>query len=132
MSNPINESGTSLEERLEAYLIEKNIQYKKQKSGKHEIDFIIQQPDGPWYVECTNQNKGGSVAEKLPHKVRKYYRLLRFKKMYNLIGEFKIPKAVIITLDEDAATYGYEYTLDTFDEFVSRLDGTYNYNPLGI
>ena len=37
-----------------------------------------------------------------------------------------------ITLDEDAATYGYEYTLDTFDEFVSRLDGSYNSNPLGI
>ena len=132
MGNSINESGTSLEKRLEVYLIENKIQYKKHKSGKHEIDFIIQQPDAPWYVECTNQNSSGSVYEKLPQKQRKYHRLYGFKKVYNVIGEYKIPSEVIITMDEDAETYGYEYTLDTFDEFVSRLDGSYNYSPLGI
>tara|TARA_B100000029_G_scaffold453508_1_gene479356 strand:- start:663 stop:1061 length:399 start_codon:yes stop_codon:yes gene_type:complete len=132
MGNSINESGTKLEKKLEVYLIENKIQYKKQKSSKHEIDFIIQQPDAPWYVECTNQNSKGSVAEKIPHKVRKYHRLYGFKKVYNVIGEYKIPNEVIITMDEDAETYGYEYTLDTFDEFVSRLDGSYNYSPLGI
>jgi len=132
MRNPINKSGTSLENDLEVYFIENKIQYKKHKSGKKEIDFIIPQPDGVWYVECTNQNSSGSVYEKLPQKQRKYHRLYGFKKVYNVIGEYKIPNEVIITMDEDAKTHGYEYTLDTFDEFVSRLDGSYNYSPLGI
>ena len=136
MGNPRNESGTKLEAELEAILIKKNIQYKKQTSGKHEIDFLIYQPDGVWYVECTNQNKSGSVYEKLPHKQRKYYRLYKkeniLKRYYHVIGECIIPKSVIITMDEDAATYGYEYTLDKLEKFVSRLDGTYNYSPLGI
>jgi hypothetical protein len=137
MSNPINKSGTSLEARLEVYLIENNIQYKKQTPGKHEIDFKIYQPDGVWYVECTNQNVNGSVCEKLPHKQRKYYRLYKkeniLKRYYHVVGEFILPKSVIITMDEDAVTYDYDYIIDNgLEKFVSRLDGTYNYNPLGI
>ena len=132
MTNPINESGQSLEIRLRDYLIKNKIQHKYQKSGQKEIDFIIEQPDGREYADCTNQNVGGRVEDKIPQKIRKYFRQYKFPKIFIIKGNYKISTEVLITCDEDAKNFGYEYVICSFDEFVSRLDGTYNSNPLGI
>ena len=132
MINPINESGQSLETKLRVYLIKNKIPHKYQKSGKKEIDFIIEQPDGKVYADCTNQNVGGSVEEKIPHKIRKYFRQYKFHKVFIIRGNFKISAEVIKTCDELAKHFKYEYVICSFDEFVSRLDGAYNSNPLGI
>ena len=132
MINPINESGQSLETKLRDYLIKNKISHKYQKSGQMEIDFIIEQPDGKVYADCTNQNVGGSVEEKIPHKIRKYFRQYKFPKVFIIRGDIKISAEVLITCDEDAKNFGYEYVICSFDEFVNRLDSTYNSNSLGI
>ena len=60
--------------------------------NKSQIDFQIKCPNGNiLYVDPTNQNGSGSVGEKIPHKVWKYYKLYDYKKVYILMGKYDIP-----------------------------------------
>ena len=67
--NPINLSGRELEDDMETFLIKYEYPYSRNSNG---IDFIVHTDVHTYYIECKNQNRGGSVVEKLPHTVWKY------------------------------------------------------------
>mgnify|MGYP003348447175 CR=1 FL=1 len=71
--------GWSAHFRIKNWDSTKDIPYRRQKSGASQIDFIIQIGDKVIYADCTNQNIGGSVEEKIPHKVWKYWMSLPMK-----------------------------------------------------
>ena len=120
--NPINESGSRLEEQLEKYLIKNNIPYRRAKSGKHEIDFII----GDYYADCTNQNTIGSVEEKIPHKVWKYHQKYNYTEVYIIRGDY-VPSTSVI---EHLNTYSFKTHIVTLEEFTNMLSNVKINNPL--
>lgn len=117
-----NQNGTDLESRLENFLIEKNIPYIRQtaKTKKEQIDFII---DGKFYVECTNQNVSGSVQDKIPHKIYKYYHIYNYKEVYVIRGSVMPNKWVIKQCDDIGEQYDFKWHLLTFEQFCDRLTG---------
>ena len=78
MDNPINISGQELEDKVQLHCVLNNLSYQRAKTGSFEIDFIIETDKGKVYADCTNQNVGGSVEEKLPHKIWKYYKKYKY------------------------------------------------------
>jgi hypothetical protein len=113
-----NESGQNLEYRLMSFLCEKNIPFKQQKPGQPEIDFIV---NGEIYVDCTNQNSEGSVQEKIPHKIWKYYKKYRYKNVYIIRGS-KIPDNTVIEHCNDIADrYNFKWHLVSFEEFCTFI-----------
>ena len=69
------------------------LSYTRAKVGKFEIDFQIETQDGTVFADCTNQNVGGSVEEKLPHKLWKYAELYHYHTVFIVTGTHKILKA---------------------------------------
>jgi hypothetical protein len=118
-----NQSGNDLESILESFLIEKNIPHIRQtaKNQKQQIDFII---DGRFYVECANQNVSGSVEDKIPHKIYKYYHIYKYKEVYVIRGSFIPNKWVIKHCDDISEQYNFKWHLLTFEEFCNKLFGT--------
>jgi hypothetical protein len=119
-----NKSGKSMEEQLELVLNTKDIPYRRQKSGASQIDFIIQIGDKVIYADCTNQNIGGSVEEKIPHKVWKYWKKYNYNEVYIIRGDYTIGKTVMEHLQDEEKTRGYKTHIVTFEEFVSLVTNT--------
>ena len=132
MNNPINVSGMDLEDRLENYLIENSLSYTRAKSGKFEIDFKIETEDGILYADCTNQNVGGSVEEKLPHKLWKYAELYHYNTVYIITGKHKISNHVRKHCEDVALMKKFNLHLLNYDQFTNYLKDTKSLNPLGI
>ena len=118
-----NKSGTILEEKLELFLKQNNVAYKRQRSGHNEIDFIIHlNEDKTIYADCTNQNVLGSVEEKIPHKVWKYFKKYNYKEVYIIKGKYNISKSVIEHLKEDEKLRGYITQIVSFEEFCAVIN----------
>jgi hypothetical protein len=90
--NPINESGQRLEREMSLFLSKNNIPYDS--GGSTCIDFKIRTDKGIVYLDCTNQNVGGSVMEKLPHKIWKYWKKFQFKEVVITRGREKPNKVL--------------------------------------
>ena len=90
-------SGKRLELLVEKFCKQNSIGYTRAKSGAREIDFIITKDEQIFYADCTNQNVGGSVEEKLPHKIWKYYKQYQYDEVYIITGSHKISHKIIKT-----------------------------------
>jgi len=124
MINPINESGNKLEKNLEVFLKKNNFSYKRQKSGAPEIDFIIPIKENKTiYADCTNQNVAGSVYDKVPHKVWKYWDTYKYDEVYIIRGKEMPPKAVIKHLEHLIVTIGVKTHILNLEEFCNFLQG---------
>ena len=117
-NNPINQSGVLLENRLKEELSKRKLPFHHQTTGKKEIDFII----GDIYVDCTNQNVVGSVEEKLPHKVWKYWKQYGFDEVYIIRGEHMIGKSVREHLDMYKNAFNVTTHIVTLQQFLDILD----------
>ena len=115
-----NQSGIKLEKELKTFLCEKKIPFTHQKNGKHEIDFIIGKGI---YVDCTNQNVTGSVDEKIPHKIWKYFEKYRYKDVYIIRGKQIPNKSVLSHCNQIAAYKDFKFHLMTLEEFFIFLEG---------
>ena len=115
-----NESGSKLEEELKTFLNEKEISFIHQESGKHQIDFII---GNGIHVDCTNQNVEGSVDEKIPHKIWKYFEKYKYKDVYIIRGKQIPNESVLSHCNEIAAYKGFKFHLMTLEEFCNFLEG---------
>ena len=120
MPNPINESGILLEEECRKELLKRGIAFQHQTNGKFEIDFII----GDIYADCTNQNGSGSVEEKLPHKVWKYWDKYDFDEVYIIRGDHMIGDKVIKHLDWYEEQGIFTTHIVTLNEFLEMIDNT--------
>ena len=130
--NPINVSGTDLEDRVENYLIESKLSYTRAKPGAPEIDFKIETENGMVYADCTNQNSGGSVEEKLPHKLWKYSMRYNYDSVIIVTGTHKYSKHVKEHCEDVAKMKGFVLQLLDYDKFVNYLKDAKSLNPLGI
>jgi hypothetical protein len=96
-----NTSGKSLELELQMWLNENVCSYTKSVDGpKSDIDYIVHTKKAEYYIECTNQNIKGSVMDKIPHKVFKYWLRHKMKVIYVLRGSYtKFSKSIYEHLD---------------------------------
>ena len=129
-----NKSGTKLEEEVEFFLKSNGFSYKKEKSGAPEIDFIIPlQGNRSIFADCTNQNKTGSVIDKIPHKVWKYWKKYEYDEVYIVRGS-KLPTTTVIEhLNWFKSITGVDTHFVTLEEFCKILSNqeTYStYSPL--
>ena len=121
MDNPINISGQLLEDQVESYCRENNITYKRAKTGTHEIDFIIESSKGKLFADCTNQNTVGSVEEKLPHKLWKYFKKYQYRNVYIIKGDHKISKSVLDHCYEMSRGYNFDLHFVNYEQFTNNL-----------
>mgnify|MGYP003128352753 CR=1 FL=1 len=122
--NPINKSGTKLEENLELFLKSNGFAYDKQSPGAPEIDFIIPiNRNKIIYADCTNQNVSGSVYDKVPHKVWKYWDTYKYDEVHIIRGKELPPKAVTKHLEHLVTTIGVKTHVLTLEEFCNFLQG---------
>ena len=122
--NKANKKGRALEDRLENILIKNNIPHTKQKGGGRElqIDFQIHiNQEDILYVECNGQDVEGSVEEKVPHKVWKYYDKYKYDEVFLILGKKKLRKSVSKHLKELEDVYDIKIHLMTLDEFCEFL-----------
>ena len=122
MDNPVNISGQLLEDMVENYCVSNKISYKRAKPGAHEIDFIIESSRGKLFADCTNQNSGGSVEEKLPHKLWKYFKKYQYRNVYIIKGDHKISKSVLDHCYEMARGYNFQLSFVNFEQFTNGLN----------
>ena len=132
MSNPINVSGTDLEDRVESFLKEHNLRYSRAKSGTPEIDFRIEADNRVIYADCTNQNGGGSVEEKLPHKLWKYANRYKYDSVTIIRGKHKPSNHVMEHCYDVARMKNFELYMLDYEQFVHSLLSKKSTNPLGI
>ena len=118
-----NKSGAKLEDDLARVLINEKFTFIKEKPGSKMIDFQIETDKGRVYVDCTNQNSGGSVMDKIVQKARKYYRMYRYAEIFIVRGRKPIHSEVLKTLKEDEQVYGYKTTILTLEEICNMLKG---------
>ena len=111
-------SGEKLELLVEKFCKENSIGYTRAKSGAREIDFIITKDEQIFYADCTNQNVGGSVEEKLPHKIWKYYKQYRYDEVYIITGSHKISRSVLNHCKEIGDIYGFIPHFVDLDNFT--------------
>ena len=122
MGNPINQSGTKLEDEVESFLKSNDFPFRKQKSGAPEIDFIIPtNTNRSIFADCTNQNSTGSVYDKVPHKVWKYWKKYEYDEVYIIRGTELPPKAVKKHLQWFEKVIGVKTHIMTFEEFCDML-----------
>jgi len=121
--NPINESGKKLETDLRNFLQEKQIPF--QQSGKGTdigIDFKIHINNTTLWVECANQNVEGSVIEKVPHKVFKYWKKYQMDKIILLRGNYNVfNKPILDHLKLIEDTCNIKVEIVSFDELKNIL-----------
>ena len=115
-----NQSGIKLEKELKTFLCEKKIPFTYQRNGKHEIDFIIGKGI---HADCTNQNVEGSVDEKIPHKIWKYFEKYKYKDVYIIRGKHMPKELVLLHCNKIAAYEGFKFHLMTLQEFCNFLEG---------
>ena len=116
-----NKSGQKLEKMVRDFLTKNGLSYKE--GGSKTIDFKINTDQGTLYVDCTNQNTGGSVDEKVPHKVWKYHQKYKFESIIIIRGEQDLKESVhehlkYLKIKESVTTYVY-----TFEQFCNKLNG---------
>ena len=121
MDNPINISGQNLEDRVEKFCVENNINYQRAKKGFFEIDFIIETDFGKIYADCTNQMTGGSVEEKIPHKIWKYYKKYKYDNVYIIKGDHKISNHVLEHCKDLARVYSFDLYFISCEQFCDGL-----------
>ena len=121
LDNPVNISGQLLEDMVENYCVSNKISYKRAKPGAHEIDFIIESNKGKIFADCTNQNSGGSVEEKLPHKLWKYFKKYQYRNVYIVKGDHKISPKVLEHCNEMARGYNFELHFVNYEQFTNKL-----------
>jgi len=120
MSNPINESGSILENLVEDFLIKNKYQFID--GGSKDIDFIIETTNERIYVDCTNQNTEGSVIDKLPHKIYKYYKKHKMNDFYIIRGLYKkFPEPVFEHIKHLENYFNLKVIILTYDEFIEML-----------
>ena len=90
--NPANISGQKLEKEMALFLKTNDVPYEG--GGSSCIDFKIKTDTGIIYLDCTNQNVGGSVMEKLPHKIWKYWSKFKFNEVVITRGREKPNKTL--------------------------------------
>ena len=121
LDNPVNISGQLLEDMVENYCVSNKISYKRARPGAHEIDFIIESNKGKLFADCTNQNSGGSVEEKLPHKLWKYFKKYQYRNVYIVKGDHKISPKVLEHCNEMARGYNFELHFVNYEQFTNKL-----------
>lgn len=121
-----NSSGLELEDALENKLKSLDIAYHRAKTGSHEIDFIIRTENNLFYVECKNQNGSGTVEEKIPHTVWKYWKKYNYKDVYIIRGDY-MPSAKII---EHCEYYPFTTHIMTLEEFIRLISNQPIYRGL--
>jgi len=110
--NPINNSGKELETDLRNWLVEKDIPFTQSAEGpKADIDFIIHSKK-PMYIECHNQNTSGSVDEKIPHKIYKYWEKHKMQEIWIVKGKYPLNKRI----------KGHIKLLETFCEIEVKIE----------
>ena len=120
MSNPINESGSKLEDLVEDFLFKNK--YRFIDGGNKDIDFIIETTNEKIYVDCTNQNTEGSVIDKLPHKIYKYYQKHKMNDFYIIRGLYKkFPESVFEHINFLENCFNFKVIILTYDEFIKML-----------
>lgn len=133
MANPRNESGEKLEEDTKLFLDENNFQYIPH-NNQAEIDYRIEIFDDDVqtisgearktkiiYADCTNQNVGGSVDEKLPTKIHKYLRKYNYKEVFIIRGLQLPSKATMAFISEMEEWFNIKVHFVTLEEFKSYL-----------
>ena len=121
MDNPINISGQELEDKVQLHCVLNNLSYQRAKTGSFEIDFIIETDKGKVYADCTNQNVGGSVEEKLPHKIRKYYKKYKYDNVSIIQGEHKVSNHVLEHCKDLARVYNFDLKFVSCEQFFNTL-----------
>tara|TARA_R100000152_G_C6727541_1_gene152636 strand:- start:473 stop:868 length:396 start_codon:yes stop_codon:yes gene_type:complete len=118
VENPINKSGQLGQTRLREFLIEDNFSYREEKTGQHQIDFIVNPgTNKEIYIDVTNQNTDGSVDEKIPHKVWKYHNKYKYKDVYIVEGKYNVSKKV----KEHCKIYDFNVHFVKLEEMKSIL-----------
>ena len=121
LDNPVNISGQLLEDKVEKYCVSNKISYKRAKPGAHEIDFVIESNKGKIFADCTNQNSVGSVEEKLPHKLWKYFKKYQYRNVYIIKGDHKISAKVLEHCNEMARGYNFDLHFVNYEQFTNNL-----------
>jgi hypothetical protein len=121
LDNPVNISGQLLEDMVENYCVSNKISYKRARPGAHEIDFIIESNKGKLFADCTNQNTVGSVEEKLPHKLWKYFKKYQYRNVYIIKGDHKISKSVLDHCYEMSRGYNFDLHFVNYEQFTNNL-----------
>ena len=118
-----NKSGIELEAELKNFLIQNSFVFRHQIPGQNEIDFIIGNEDNKLYADCTNQNSSGSVDEKIPHKIWKYYKKYNYSSVYIIRGSHKPRDLILEHCEEIAQRNNFKFnivTLDVFRDIISN------------
>lgn len=119
--NPINNSGKELENELEQRLIQYSIPYTKSEEGpKADIDFIIHTKP-KMYIECHNQNSKGSVDEKIPHKVFKYWTKHKMKTMYIVKGAYPLNTRIKGHIKLLEKAFGMKVEIESLDTITNKI-----------
>ena len=121
MDNPINISGQELEDKVQLHCVLNNLSYQRAKTGSFEIDFIIETDKGKVYADCTNQNVGGSVEEKLPHKIWKYYKKYKYDNVSIIQGDHKVSNHVLEHCKDLARVYSFDLQFVSCEQFCNGL-----------
>lgn len=117
--NNAHRSGKSAENRLKNFLIENDIPF--QFGGNTTIDFTIFSKDKIIYIECTNQNRPGSVEEKIPHKIWKYVKKIGLKEIIIQVGSWKLGNQVIEHIKEIEKTKDIKVIIFTENQVKDYL-----------
>ena len=119
--NPINNSGKELETDLRNWLVEKDIPFTQSADGpKADIDFIIHSKK-PMYIECHNQNTKGSVDEKIPHKVYKYWDKHKMKEIWIVKGKYPLNKRIKGHIKLLETLCEIEVKIETLDSIKNKV-----------
>ena len=117
MSNPINESGTLGENHFETLLKENDFPFKP--GGNNGIDFIVLDE---FYIDSKNQTQGGSIDEKIPHTIFKYYEKYKQPKYY-IVGYYEYKESIkrhIKFLENKLNIKVYFYTPEEMIEVIKE------------
>ena len=119
-----NKSGTKLEEQVESFLKQNNFAYTRQKPGAAEIDFIIpSKGNQSIYADCTNQMVNGSVYDKVPHKIWKYWVKYEYNEVYIIRGTELPPVSVRKHIEWFEKTTGVVTHIVDIEEFNKIMMG---------
>ena len=117
MSNPINESGTLGENHFKTLLKQNDIPFKS--NGSNGIDYIVLDE---FYIDSKNQTQGGTVDEKIPHTIFKYYEKYKQPKYY-IVGYYEYKESIkrhIKFLEDKLNIKVYFYTPEGMIEVIKE------------
>ena len=64
---------------------------------------------------------GGSVEEKLPHKLWKYFKKYQYRSVYIIKGDHKISKSVLDHCYEMSRGYNFDLYFVNYEQFTNNL-----------